>query len=115
MTHNTPRVGDTARVVLEGEVTYIFGDYFDIADSNSIYVGADHVKSIEVLTPPVKVGDTVIVSKIHDNLPVGAVVKALETLVKFTDDLWHDPANGRSYTHKYMEAPRTVVYLPEPK
>lgn len=72
---DTPKVGDTVRVVLEGKVTYVSKYGFDIADENTIspHSGREHVKSIEIIAPakpsvrdlptftPVKVGPDVFI------------------------------------------------------
>jgi hypothetical protein len=118
MTDNMPRMGDTVRVVLEGVVTFADSELFDVADSNTIDPRTDHVKSIEVLTPPVRVSDKVMVCFVNDALPVGTVVTIgdnVHALVKFEDGRWHDPATGRSYAADTMGAERTVVYLPGSK
>jgi hypothetical protein len=118
MTDNMPRMGDTVRVVLEGVVTFADSELFDVADNNTIDPRADHVKSIVVVTPPIKVGDKVLICFVSDALPVGTVAtigNITQPLVKFKDGRWHDPSNGRSYQASTMGSERTIVYLPESK
>lgn len=65
--------GDIVRVVLEGRADWADTQGFAIGKANENFISpaASHVKSIEVLAPPVKVGDRV--GKV-DELPVGTVL-----------------------------------------
>src|SRR5690242_9004392 len=104
MAHQMPQVGDTVRVVLEGRVEFVesANTFYvgTLAHGNSITSTANHVKSVEVIAPPAKVGDTVRIASVHKTLPTGTVVRYRDDnpLVKFADGLWRDPVDGFKYT-----------------
>lgn len=55
-----PKVGDTVRIMSEGKVTWAGDPFFEITGGESFSVNSGSaVKSIEVLTTPLKIGDVI--------------------------------------------------------
>jgi hypothetical protein len=113
-----PKVGDRVRVVLEGVVKDVEPDNFQIGPlgaDNVIFPDAEHVISVEILRPPVKVGDVIDTAEQLDALPVGAVVREAghfddPDVCERSDSGWH----AIGVTHEVPPVPpMTVLYLPD--
>jgi hypothetical protein len=99
--------GDIVRVVIEGEVLSAHGRRLDISGGHSVIL--DNVVSVEVLRPPVKVGDVI---EQWQGLPGGSILADSDgracQVFEFDD---RSPTlqalGGASY------GPFTVLYLPD--
>jgi hypothetical protein len=109
-----PKVGDRVRVVLEGEVrrraptTSRSG----IGADNVIFLDAEHVVSVEILRPPVKVGDVIETAEELDALPSRTAVVDRYGWVAQRDRV----GDGWSYMGgrvRHTDLPATVLYLPD--
>lgn len=72
-----PRDRQRVRVVLEGDAWGVSGETFRVGEGrtwNIIFPPASHVVSVEVLRPPVGVGDVLAAAADLDDLPLRAVV-----------------------------------------
>lgn len=118
---NGPKPGDRVRVVLEGEVT---SDYcgteahFIIGcgkAENVITPAAPHVVSVEILRPPVKVGDVIETAEQLDALPDDTVVlNRYRTAVQRDTRAWYVASTtGTGFSSLDMALPVTVLYLPD--
>jgi hypothetical protein len=104
---STEREGDIVRVVIEGEVLSAHGRRLDISGGHSVIL--DNVVSVEVLRPPVKVGDVI---EQWQGLPGGSILADSDgracQVFEFDD---RSPTlqalGGASY------GPFTVLYLPD--
>lgn len=115
--------GDIVRVVLEGPISYICHEYANIGDdySSTYYLNGrqDHVKWIEVIKSPPKVGEFVRESDL-ESLPVGTVLQngpsagASDNLVKLQGGEWLWLDSGKSYpsSHLISGVPRKILFLP---
>jgi hypothetical protein len=117
---SAPKVGQRVRVVLEGEVEASEGSVFAIGGggwrqwvivSNGT-TPSDLVVSVEVLRPPVKVGDVIETAEQLDALPPGAIVLDRD------GDAWQRRrgwgwccTTGGDVPGDF--APFTVLYLPD--
>ena len=84
MSKYIPVGGDYVRVVLEGEVDFHYGeDTFDIGN-NTVTVSASHVKSVEKIDAPVKVGDVLRGMTIEArNWPAGTLIASVDMNLQF--------------------------------
>jgi hypothetical protein len=110
-----PTVGDRVRVVLEGEVKDVEPDNFQIGPfgaDNVIFPDAEHVVSVEILRPPVKVGDVIETREQLDALPSRTAVVDRYGWVAQRDRV----GDGWSYMGgrvRHTDLPATVLYLPD--
>jgi hypothetical protein len=105
-----PRDGQRVRVVLEGDAWDVSGETFRVGEKgwNIILPTASHVTSVEILRPPVKVGDVIEAAADLNDLPVRAVV------LDRAGDAWQRHADGWRCTTGNVDivpGPFTVVSL----
>jgi hypothetical protein len=114
---SAPKVGDRVRVVLEGTVATVGEGGFTTnrsIDGLSYFIGADDpAVSVEVLRPPVKVGDVIDTAEELDALPDRAVVLNDKGCAMQTDGTDWYAANGHSGPVSKRPRPATVLYLPD--
>jgi hypothetical protein len=103
-----PREGQRARFVIEGEVLSAHGRRLDISGGHSVIL--DNVVSVEVLRPPVKVGDVIETAEELDALPWRAAVVDRFGWVAQRDRHGWSHTGGRV---QRTDLPATVLYLPD--
>jgi hypothetical protein len=107
-----PKVGDRVRVVLEGDIRVVTPYGFEIGGSISNFVtpAATHVVSVEILRPPVKVGDVIETAEQLDALPSRTAVVDRYGWVAQRDRHGWSYMGGRV---RHTDLPATVLYLPD--
>jgi hypothetical protein len=116
-----PKVGQRVRVVLEGVVTVVEHDNFQIGPrgaDNVIFPDAEHVVSVEILRPPVKVGDVIETAEELDALPHRAAVREQASPWRIwersaVDRCWRTPGNRVEVVSVAVLLPAKVLDLPD--
>jgi hypothetical protein len=110
--------GDRVRVVLEGVVTEVDNRTFTVGDrgSNYIWPEAEHVVSVEVLRPPVKVNDLIDSVEGLSELPLDSVVipvREYAVLQKRYRGEWFIAGSSKPLRADLINLPVKVLSLPE--
>jgi hypothetical protein len=106
-----PKVGRRVRVVLEGEVVSACRDSFYVSGSWVHFEGPG--VSVEILRPPVKVGDVIETAEELDALPLWtAVLTGDRVIAQYGVPGWY-VAGSEELQAMTTLVPATVLYVPD--
>jgi hypothetical protein len=111
-----PKVGQRVRVTYEGIYDRAFpsgGEMVHEIRSGDMFLLAPPDAKVEILRPPVKVGDVIETAEELDALPDRAVVLNDKGCAMQTDGTDWYAANGHSGPVSRRPLPATVLYLPD--